>query len=90
MKTEAGVLPSEPEASERASERTAPPARTEKPLDLQIRRLEKMQRDLAIGMRNLRESTPRPFDFEKLELAQAAKIRSVEAKLFRLRQGRLL
>ena len=58
--------------------------------DVEIAHLEKMGRDLATGLANLRNLRPAPKDFNQRILAQAAKLRSVEAKLFRLRQGRLL
>jgi hypothetical protein len=73
----------------RASERRRP--RTDgRSIDVEIAHNEKLLRDLATGMRNLRQFSMRDFDYGKRELEQAAKIRSVEAKLFKLRQGRLL
>jgi hypothetical protein len=71
-------------------DRTAAPAVHGVDKSAEIRRLQKMARDLAIGMANLRALRPVPYDFAKRELAHAAKMRSVETKLFRLRQLRLL
>jgi hypothetical protein len=73
----------------RASERRRP--RTDgRATDVEIESAEKLRRDLIAGIRNLRALWPQPYDFSRRLLEQAAKIRSVEAKLFRLRQGRLL
>lgn len=58
--------------------------------DVEIASAEKLLRDLVTGMRNLRQFAMRDFDFNLRVLEQAAKIRSVEAKLFKLKQGRLL
>jgi hypothetical protein len=58
--------------------------------DVEIASGEKLLRDLAAGLRNLRKLFPAPYDLEDRTLAQAAKIRAVEWKLFKLRQGRLL
>jgi len=58
--------------------------------DVEIAHLEKLSRDLMIGMRNLRTLRPRPHDLTRRIVEHAAKIRNVETKLFKLRQGRLL
>jgi len=58
--------------------------------DVEIAHLEKLARDLAMGMRNLRMLRPAPADLTWRMIGQAAKMRKVEAKLFGLRQGRLL
>lgn len=73
----------------RVSERRRP--RTDgRSIDVEIAHIEKLLRDLVTGMRNLRRFAMRDFDYPQRELAQAAKIRSVEVKLFKLKQGRLL
>lgn len=90
MKAKVLIFPSEAQPSERASERTALPEGGWWQDHLQILRLEKMLFDMEIGMRNLRAIWPKPWNYNARELAQAAKIRSVEAKLFKVRQGRLL
>jgi hypothetical protein len=59
-------------------------------IDVEIAHLQKLMGDLAMGMRNLRTLRPAPFDLTRRVVEHAAKIRAVEAKLFRLRQGRLL
>lgn len=59
-------------------------------IDVEIASNEKLLRDLAAGMRNLRRLVPAPHDLEDRILVQAAKIRAVEGKLFKLRQLRLL
>ena len=74
----------------RASERTARPRADGRAIDVEIVHTAKLLRDLQQGMRNLRNIRPEPSDLERRVIEQAAKIRRVEAKLFRLRQGRLL
>lgn len=59
-------------------------------IDVEIEHAAKLLRDLRAGMRNLRNIRPEPSDLERRVIEHAAKIHSVEAKLFRLRQGRLL
>lgn len=74
----------------RASERTARPKTDGRALDVEIAAAEKLMRDLVMGMSNLGTLRPVPHDLNDRIIAHAAKIRSVEARLFRLRQGRLL
>jgi hypothetical protein len=90
MKTVEEIFRSEAQRSSRASERTAPPKTDGRATDVEIAYLQKLSRDLATGLANLRSLRPAPYDFNVRLLAQAAKLRSVEEKLFRLRQGRLL
>ena len=74
----------------RASERTARPRTDGRATDVEIAHMAKLLRDLQMGMRNLRNIRPEPSDLERRVIAQAAKLHSVETKLFRLRQRRLL
>jgi hypothetical protein len=68
----------------------APRDRTDgRATDVEIAHCEKLLRDLRCGIVNLREFHSRDYDFNKQLRAQAAKIRSVEKKLFGLRQARL-
>lgn len=90
MKTIAGVLSSEALPSERASDRTAAKLSTKEHKSLELRRLEKMAADLRTGFVNLRALRPPPHGLHDRILAQAAKLRSVEAKLFSLKQYWLL
>jgi len=59
-------------------------------IDVEIAHTAKLLRDLQMGMRNLRKIRPEPSDLERRVIEHAAKIHRVEAKLFLLRQGRLL
>ena len=90
MKTIEGVLSSEAQRSERASERTASPKTDGRATDVEIAHLKKQCADLVTGLRNLRSLRPAPHDVNQRVLMQVAKIRTFETKLFRLRQGRLL
>ena len=90
MKTGEVIFLSEAQRSERASERTARLKIDGRATDVEIAHLKKMSADLATGLANLRNLRPAPHDFNARILAQAAKLRSVEAKLFKLRQARLL
>lgn len=72
-------------ASERRRQRT-----DGRSIDVEIAHCEKLLRDLATGMRNLRQISSGHFDYNRRVVEQAAKIRSVEGKLFKLKQGRLL
>lgn len=58
--------------------------------DVEIAHLQKLAADLATGLRNLRALRSKAVDFDDRILKQKAKMRSVEKKLFRLRQARLL
>lgn len=77
------------EKNVRASERRR--SRTDgRSIDVEISHCEKLLRDLVTGMRNLRQISSGHFDYNRRVLEQAAKIRSVEGKLLKLKQGRLL
>jgi hypothetical protein len=59
-------------------------------MDVEITYLKHLLCDLTMGIRNLRELKPAPYDLEARVLSQAAKIHSVETRIFELRQMRLL
>jgi hypothetical protein len=90
MKTTDSVLSSGAKRSERASERTPRLVLDKQALKAKIWATEQLLHHLALGMRNLRAMRPVPFNVKARVLAQAAKIRSAETKLFKLRQTRLL
>lgn len=90
MKTDEVEVSSPSCEGERASERTEPLSWAECKRIAEIARLEKALRDLIEGFRHLRTVRPAPYDLQDRLLAQAAKLRAVERKLFHLRQRRLL
>lgn len=90
MKTDEVEVSSPSREGERASERTARREFDDKMRVAEIARLEKSVRDLIEGFRHLRTVRPAPHDLQERLLAQAAKLRAVERKLFHLRQRSFL
>jgi len=75
---------------DQAGERTPSDDFAEKMRDAEIDRLKETLRDLRVGYAHLQTMQPPPWNLGQREMEQAVKISKVEAKLFVLRQRRLL
>jgi hypothetical protein len=89
-KTIEGGLQSHRRDGDQAGERTAFDDFAEKMRTTEIARLQKTLAQLIEGLSWVRQVRPPPWNRDQREMEQVVKIGEVEAKLFVLRQSRLL